>query len=272
MTFNPAFIISPEVLHTHLSDFIIIDIRERRAYIENHLPNAIWFDASLLNRNDAPRVGLLPAPNELALHLGNIGISESSSVVVYDDQGGPAAGRFVWTTRAIGAQHVAMLDGGFNAWHHLRLPINTQLAISRAAVTFKTALKSESMVDATWIQANSANPALCIIDARTPAEYRGEDVRSAHGGHIPNALNLNWLLTKDPDNSGRFKSPELLHRLFEATGINPQQTIVSYCQSHQRSALLCVLLEAMGYPQVKGYPGAWSDWGNRDDLPIETKS
>jgi thiosulfate/3-mercaptopyruvate sulfurtransferase len=29
-----------------------------------------------------------------------------------------------------------------------------------------------------------------------------------------------------------------------------------------------VALRALGYPRVKGYPGSWSDWGNRGDTPI----
>jgi thiosulfate/3-mercaptopyruvate sulfurtransferase len=28
------------------------------------------------------------------------------------------------------------------------------------------------------------------------------------------------------------------------------------------------MLKALGFPRVKGYPGSWSDWGNRADTPI----
>ena len=47
-------------------------------------------------------------------------------------------------------------------------------------------------------------------------------------------------------------------------------TLVVYCQSHRRSSLMFSVLKHLGFTDVRGYPGAWSDWGNRDDLPIES--
>ena len=30
------------------------------------------------------------------------------------------------------------------------------------------------------------------------------------------------------------------------------------------------MLVHLGYPNVRGYHGAWSEWGNRHDTPVET--
>ncbi|MCW9021808.1 MAG: sulfurtransferase, partial [Sedimenticola sp.] len=27
--------------------------------------------------------------------------------------------------------------------------------------------------------------------------------------------------------------------------------------------------KSLGFPRVKGYPGSWSDWGNRQDTPVD---
>jgi thiosulfate/3-mercaptopyruvate sulfurtransferase len=108
------------------------------------------------------------------------------------------------------------------------------------------------------------------LDARSPAEYRGENRRSQRGGHIPGAISLDWTLTKDPNRNMRFRSQQELEELLATRGVDRDREIVCYCQSHQRSALLCILLESLGYKHVKGYPGAWSDWGNQPDTPIET--
>ena len=45
--------------------------------------------------------------------------------------------------------------------------------------------------------------------------------------------------------------------------------IVVYCQTHHRSSHTFMVLRHLGYERVRGYPGAWSDWGNRQDTPVE---
>ena len=54
-----------------------------------------------------------------------------------------------------------------------------------------------------------------------------------------------------------------------AAGVDPAREIVVYCQTHHRSAHTWVVLKALGYPRVRGYAGAWSEWGNTPGLPIE---
>ena len=36
------------------------------------------------------------------------------------------------------------------------------------------------------------NKDFAIWDARSPGEYCGDVIRSSRGGHIPNAINLEW--------------------------------------------------------------------------------
>ena len=52
--------------------------------------------------------------------------------------------------------------------------------------------------------------------------------------------------------------------------MTPDKEVIVYCQTHHRSAHSYWVLRYLGYPQVRGYPGAWSEWGNDPHLPIET--
>ena len=74
----------------------------------------------------------------------------------------------------------------------------------------------------------------------------------------------------DKENNMRLKPEAELRALMEERGLTTDKTIVTYCQSHHRSALTYFVLKALSYPKVKGYPGSWSDWGNSEDTPIET--
>ena len=83
-------------------------------------------------------------------------------------------------------------------------------------------------------------------------------------------MNLDWTETMDRQRNLRLKpAAELLARL-EALGVTPDKQVVTYCQTHHRSSHSYVMLKALGFSRVKGYPGSWSEWGNLADTPIET--
>jgi len=104
------------------------------------------------------------------------------------------------------------------------------------------------------------------VDARTPAEYSGRELRARRGGHIPGAVNVDWTEHLRPD--GTFKPLAALRTLYVARGITPDKTVVTYCQTQHRASHSYFVLRLLGYPHVVGYDRSWSEWGNREDLPI----
>ncbi|NBP95882.1 MAG: sulfurtransferase, partial [Gammaproteobacteria bacterium] len=113
------------------------------------------------------------------------------------------------------------------------------------------------------------NKKVRLLDARSPEEYSGQKVFSARGGHIPGAVNLNWQETLDTERNLRLKPPAVLMPMLEALAITPDYEIITYCQTHHRSAHAWWMLKTLGFPRVRGYAGSWSEWGNRQDLPIQ---
>ncbi|MFO1352680.1 MAG: rhodanese-like domain-containing protein [Gammaproteobacteria bacterium] len=97
----------------------------------------------------------------------------------------------------------------------------------------------------------------------------GIDVRAARGGHIPGALNLNWLEAIDRGRALRFKPDDDLRALLAGRGVTPDKEIMPYCQTHHRSSHTYMVLKHLGFPRVCAYPGAWSEWGNDPALPLE---
>ncbi len=108
-----------------------------------------------------------------------------------------------------------------------------------------------------------------LLDARSPEEYNGTKRFTARSGHIPGAVNLNWLDTMDRHRNLRLKTDAELRRMLSERGITPDKEVIVYCQTHHRSAHSYVMLKSLGYTNIKGYPGAWSEWGNSNDTPIE---
>ena len=53
-------------------------------------------------------------------------------------------------------------------------------------------------------------------------------------------------------------------------GITPDKEVVTHCQSHHRSGLTYLLGRILGFPNIRAYPGSWSEWGNSPETPVIT--
>lgn len=246
----------------------IIDVRPRPAYESGHIPGAVQFDVARFNRPQPPVNGLLPEVDKFDEAAAELGLHRDLPVVVCDEAAGPSAGRTAWTLTAFGHPAVHLLDGGLRGWEAAGLPLDTAVAAVEPGA-FRGEPAAGRIADRRYILEHLGDKEVQLLDARTRAEYLGDDRRAARGGHIPGAVHLDWTETKTPDNSGYFKNRDELEALLRERGLDKNREVICYCQSHQRSALLAVLLEALGYSRVRGYPGAWSDWGNRSDTPVE---
>ncbi len=264
-------LVDPGTLETLLEDprLVVVDLSETDAYRRGHVPGAVALDYDAIVGEDAPRAGLLPDRQAFGERMARLGIGRDSRVVAYDDSAGLKAGRLLWTLDAFGLHDWALLDGGMGAWQAAGAERETAPADPEPA-TRPLAFTGEGVATAEDIRAELDDPDLVILDTRSEAEYRGFDRRSRHGGHIPGALHYDWTALLDPADPRHLRPLESIRADLAALGVTGERRLVAYCQSHRRSSLVYVVLRALGFESVRGYPGAWSDWGNRDDTPIET--
>ena len=113
------------------------------------------------------------------------------------------------------------------------------------------------------------DPGTTIWDARSEEEHAGSKVFAARGGHIPGAINLDWLDTMDSANGLRIKAD--IRDILKESGISMDQKIITHCQTHHRSGLTWLIGKSLGL-DIKAYDGSWSEWGNDPDVPIEEGS
>ena len=213
-------------------------------------------------------MGLLPDPAQLTHVLSALGLTPDTHVVTYDDEGGGRACRLLWTLEAAGHRRFSLLNGGLRTWANQNHEISTEITWPTAG-HYEVNMDFDGVATRQYILDHLSDASVALLDVRSPAEYQGRKVYAQRGGHIPGAVNLEWTEAMDPQHDLCLKPAAELRDRLAGLGITPDKEVVTYCQTHHRSSHTYFVLKQLGYPRVRGYHGAWSDWGNADDTPVE---
>jgi thiosulfate/3-mercaptopyruvate sulfurtransferase len=270
-------LVTTEWLAAHLGDdgLVVAEVDESpELYDDGHVPGAVklhWRDdlqdpveRDLVDRETFERL------------LGERGIGNETTVVLYGDKNNWFAAYAYWYLKTYGHADVRILDGGRQKWIDEGRPLTTDVP-QPERVTYTAAERDESIrayrdqVRA-WIESGET----ALVDVRSPGEYSGalvsppgyEQEGAQRAGHIPTAVSIPWASAVRDD--GTFKSPEELRELYAGQGVTPDREVTAYCRIGERSAhTWFVLRELLGYENVRNYDGSWTEWGNLVDVPIE---
>jgi thiosulfate/3-mercaptopyruvate sulfurtransferase len=272
-----AFLVSTTWLAQHLgdADLVLLHIGEKPEYDSHHIPGARYVALPDLSAPGEGSNGLtleMSPPETLRSQLAALGISDNSHVVVYygKDWVSPST-RVVITLLFAGLQNISLLDGGMGAWQKDGNQVTDVVPVPRTGTLAPLKIKP-LVVDAEFVRSHVTMPAFAVVDARAASFYDGtqeggpKDHRKA--GHIAGARSVPF--TEVSTSDLKLKSPEELAAVFSKAGVQPGDTVVTYCHIGQQATATLFAALTLGHP-VLLYDGSFEDWARRD-LPVDNPS
>ena len=225
---NPELLVETDWLAGHLddTDVRIVDARDAEEYQAGHIPGAVSIPRPTTFDPEASK-GIIGQSEQVAALFGSQGIDETAHVVVYDEGKGTAAARVFWTLEYYGHPRVSVLNGGFTKWQAEAREVTVEEP-EIAPVTFTVSPDPTILSTREQILEDIGQADVLMLDARSPEEYRGEDLRAKRGGHIAGAVNIDWVENFTVGDVPVFKSAAELARLYEAAGVTQDKLIHAY--------------------------------------------
>ncbi len=275
-------LVSAKWLKDNIDDenIVIIDCRfnlmdkeyGKKAYEKGHIKGAKRVDIETQLSSVVKEHGgrhPLPSIEELKNTFENIGISNDSIVISYDEGDLSGASRLWWILKYLGHDKVYVLDGGLEVFKDLGGEISTEDE-KYTKGNLNINLQENMKVDMEYVRERLEDKNVVIVDSREYKRYIGEfEPVDKKAGHIPGAVNYFWMDILEKDNDKVFlKSEEELEKQFsELMDFNE---VIVYCGSGITACPNSLALSEVGIKH-KLYLGSFSDWISYDENRVEKR-
>jgi len=277
---HPEVLVPTQWVAEHLRDpqvrLVEVDV-DTSAYDQGHIAEAVgWNWQSQLQDNI--RRDLI-GQSELERLLGQSGVSNDTTIILYGDNNNWFAAYALWQLKYYGHRDVRLMNGGRKKWIEEKRALTTDKP-HVAPTTYRAKGPDESLRARKeevfrLIEKRGSGQ---LVDVRSVDEFTGKIIAppgmnetAQRAGHIPTAANIPWAQAANED--GTFKSVDQLKQLYQSKGVTGQGEVIAYCRIGERSSHTWFVLKyLLGYETVKNYDGSWTEWGNLIGAPIEKEA
>ena len=242
----------------------------RMEYRAGHLPGAIYVDLDRISDPGNALPHTLPGAAHFAAVVGELGVGNGDTLIVYDGSGGNlSAARVWWMFRQYGHESAAVLDGGLAAWRRAGLPLDTG-EVQRPRQRYQVLRDVIGVRDLAAVNDALTSGSAQVVDLRSSGRFAGRDPEPRPGlpsGHMAGAINLPY--TELVDGAGVALPDTALRARMAAAGIDLTRPIIATCGSGTSACNLLLGLERLGVTGGTLYDGSWTEWVSRG-MPIAT--
>jgi thiosulfate/3-mercaptopyruvate sulfurtransferase len=240
-------------------NLVVIDVQAADVYAKQHIQGAINIPHKSLYKTGTIE-GQFKDAAELADIFGKAGLSETSSIVIYDDGSQKYNSRVWWVLKYLGATDVKLLHKEMAQMEAARIPI-TATATTKKPTIFTPTVNESMNINMADVKMLPENTNAVLLDARETDEYNGIDKDKKSKGHLPGAILMNFKELLTP--TGAYKTKDEIISVAAKFGATSEKEIVVYCQTGIKAAVLYIgFKEIAGFSNVKLYAGAYAEWAS----------
>jgi thiosulfate/3-mercaptopyruvate sulfurtransferase len=245
------------------SGVILVDAQNSYdKYEDEHVAGAISITRPEIMINE-PVNNMLPPAEQIETVMGEKGISNESTLLIYDSNNNMDASRLWYTLFVYGHDETKLkvISGGLDALKAAGADV-TEEVTTLPATTYATGeFKAEyyATIDDVIDQLNYPDPQVKLLDTRSTEEF--------NDGTIPTSILIPYDQNNEED--GTFKDPQDIRIMYMDNDLYTDNTMIMYCKTSVRGAETFVALYNAGYRNLKIYDGAYLEWSSDSQLPIQ---
>jgi len=242
-------------------------------YREAHIPGARFFDIDVVADPDTALPHMAPTAGRFARLMGEMGISNTTRVIFYDQKGLQSSARGWWLMKLFGHEKAAVLDGGLPKWLAEGRATESGDAKSAAPTSYTPDFRADLVKGIGDVKRIIADGSALILDARAKGRFDGTAPEPRPGlpsGHMPGTKSVpfNELLNAD----FTMKDAAALRARFAAAGADGIKPIVTSCGTGVTACILALGLKQAGLGDAAIYDGSWTEWAGRPETQKEKSS
>lgn len=241
---------------------VLVDVTSAEEYADGHVSGAVNIPMSALTIGE-PYPNMLPSAQEVAAAMSAAGVTETDTLLVYDNNKNMNAARVAWTLNVYNNFNVKVVSGGIGELEKAGAEIVTDATVKEPA-TYTAGDKQKKLVvtlDYINILLDKDDGKTVIIDTRSNEEFAE--------GTLPGALHIEYVWNNYA--SGAYKSVQDLQSTYIKLGLkpDPEKTYILFCKTSVRAAQTYAAMKDMGFEDVRVYDGAWLEWVDVNGAPEE---
>lgn len=238
-----------------------------------HVPGARYADlVEAFSTPDAEVPFTRPGAERFESAAGDLGVTNTSTVVVYDDSVGEWSARLWWIFRSFGFDSVAVLDGGFTKWRDEGRPVRVGALRSAPKSASTPASHVGDATATTTFLAGEERPlwadherVLRAVSGEQPASLVFAAPESALGAEhppiVPGSTPITVDTLVDPTTNAYLRRPALEQAF---ASVLDADEIVTYCGVGSAACVDALALTVLGHEKVRVYDGSLLDWWRRE--------